>query len=91
METIIFPQDDNSSGIRENIQCPFDDTAIKFNKENSIPNTPCYLSFIHHSFKDHLRCVHLITNTNAELIYNAMKDYGTISHVQFEEDLCEII
>jgi len=90
METIIFPQDDNSSAVRENIQCPFDNTAIKFNKENSIPNTPCYSSLAYHYFKNHLRTVHSITKLNADLIYNAMKNYGTISHVQFEEDLCEI-
>ncbi|CAF0880397.1 unnamed protein product [Rotaria sordida] len=89
IETKIFPQD-HTQAFTENIQCPFDDTAIKFTKENSIPNTPCYSSIAFHKFKNHLCSVHSITKLNAKLIYKAMKDYGTISHVQFEEDLCQI-
>jgi hypothetical protein len=89
METKIFPQD-NSSVFIENIPCPFDNMARKFYKKNFIPNTPCHSSLAYHYFKNHLRTVHSITKLNADLIYKAMKNYGTISHVQFEEDLCEI-
>ncbi len=89
IETNIFPQD-NTSVYIEKISCPFDNTATKFNKKNFIPNTPCYASLTYYYFKNHLRTVHSITKLNADLIYNAMKDYGTISHVQFEEDICEI-
>jgi hypothetical protein len=88
IETKIFPQN-NPTGFNENISCPFDNSAKKFNKKNSIPNTPCYSSLSYHYFKNHLRTVHSITKLNADLIYDAMKNYGTISHVQFEEDLCE--
>jgi hypothetical protein len=87
-KTKIFPKDGTTVSI-ENIQCPFDNTAIKFNKKNRIPNTPCYASLAYHYFKNHLRTVHSIRKLNADLIYHAMKDYGTISHVQFEEDLCD--
>ncbi|CAF2314870.1 unnamed protein product [Rotaria sp. Silwood2] len=90
IETKIFPQDHTKAFV-ENIQCPFDDTAIKFTKKNSIPNTPCHSSIVGYSFKHHLCHVHSITKLNAKLIYEAMKDCGTISHVQFEEDLCKII
>lgn len=88
IKTKIFPQDNTSVSI-EDIQCPFDKNSIRFNKNNSIPNTPCYSKLVYHGFRNHLRTVHCITKLNSELIYNAMKDYGTISHVQFEEDLCE--
>ncbi|CAF0727191.1 unnamed protein product [Rotaria sp. Silwood1] len=89
IETKIFPQDHTKAFI-ENIQCPFDNTATRFTKENSIPNTPCYSSIVRHSFKHHLCHAHSITKLNAKLIYKAMTDYGTISHIQFEEDLCDI-
>ncbi len=89
METIIFPQD-NTQVTDENLPCPFDSSATKFNQKNSIPNTPCTSSLNYHYFKNHLRTVHSITKLNANLILKAMKKVGTISHVQFEEDLCEI-
>ena len=85
MQTKVFPQD-NTSVFIENIQCPFHDTSVKYN----IPNTPCYSSLVYHYFRDHLRHVHSITKVNADLIYNAMKEYRSINHLQFEEDLCEI-
>jgi hypothetical protein len=89
MTTKIFPQD-NTSIVVEDIQCPFDGTMVKINKKYAIPNTPCHSSLVYHCFKSHLRAVHLITKSNTELIYNAMQTYGTISHIQFDEDLCEI-
>ncbi|CAF1013369.1 unnamed protein product [Adineta steineri] len=90
IETKIFPQNTNRRISIENIRCPFDNTANDFNEENSIPNTPCYISCVDHDFKNHLQNIHSITTLNVELIYNAMKNYGTISYVQFEEDLCQI-
>ncbi|CAM2704029.1 unnamed protein product [Rotaria socialis] len=89
METIIFPQD-NSKAFVENIKCPFDITTIEFMEENSIPNTPCDASIGHYYFKSHLHTVHSITKANSTLIYNAIKDYGNISHLKFGEDLCEV-
>lgn len=86
-ETIIFPEDTTSVCI-ERIKCPFDRTAKKFYKKNAIPKTPCSNVMNYRSFKSHLRTKHSITKTNIELIYNAMMDHGTISHVQFEEELC---
>ena len=88
MKTQIFPE--NSTDIIEgDVSCPFDGTATKFNKENSIPNTPCTSSMFRHYLKTHLCRVHSITPMNAKLICRAMRNSGTISHVQFEEDLCE--
>ena len=86
-ETIVFPEDTTSICI-ERIKCPFDRTAEKFYKKNAIPKTPCSKVTNYRNFKSHLRTRHSITKTNIELIYKAMMDHGTISHVQFEEDLC---
>ena len=85
MQTKVFPQD-NTSVFIKNIQCPFDDTSVKLN----IPNTPCCSSLGYYYFRDHLQNVHSITKVNANLIYQAMKEYGTINHLQLKEDLCDI-
>lgn len=42
------------------------------------------------NFKVHLFNVYSIMKRNAELSNNAIKDFDTINHVHFEEDLCEI-
>ena len=88
LKTQIFPQDSTDITVKS-MPCPFDSTARKFNEENAIPNTPCTSSMFADYFKTHLCKVHSISSTNAKLIYRAMKTSGTISHVQFEEDLCE--
>ncbi|CAF0916779.1 unnamed protein product [Adineta ricciae] len=84
METKIFTQIN-----KQTLQCPFNKSALKFNEENCIPKTPCYSLLDQDDFKRHLRQVHSITKMNTDLIYDAVKEYGTISRVQFEEDLCE--
>ncbi|CAF1138048.1 unnamed protein product [Adineta ricciae] len=84
METKIFEQIN-----KQTLQCPFNKSALKFNEENCIPKTPCYSLLDQDDFKRHLRQVHSITKMNTDLIYDAVKEYGTISRVQFEEDLCE--
>lgn len=89
METKIFPQEGDESVHVEDIACPFNRTAAKFNQENDIPKTPCSVLLDRYDLKRHLRNVHMITKANTELIYRAMVEHGTISHVQFEEDLCE--
>lgn len=89
MKTLIFPPD-MTEIIVGNMQCPFDSTATKFTEKNNIPNTPCTSSVFFHYFKIHLQKVHSISRANAKLIYRAVKSSGTISHVQFEEDLCDV-
>ena len=84
METKIFEQIN-----KQTLQCPFNKSALKFNEENCIPKTPCYSLLDQDDFKRHLRQVHSITKITTDLIYDALKEYGTISRVQFEEDLCE--
>lgn len=87
-ETKIFPQD-NTSICMENISCPFDEIRQKFTKKHSIPNTPCHSTVAYHYFRDHLRKIHSITKLNTNLILKAIKERGTISHIQFKDDLCE--
>lgn len=88
MKTMIFPPD-STEVIVGDMQCPFDSTAAKFNEKNAIPNTPCTTAVFYNYFQAHLQRVHSISRTNAKLIFRAMKNSGTISHVQFEEDLCD--
>lgn len=89
MKTKIFPED-NTEAFVEDINCPFNSEAIEFTRNNSIPNTPCYASISLYHFREHLRAAHCITKTNAKLIYDAMKNYGDIEQVQFQDNLCEI-
>ncbi|UJR25602.1 hypothetical protein I4U23_006946 [Adineta vaga] len=89
METKIFPQINHNIITKKTFQCPFNKNAMKFNEENSIPKTPCCSLIEEDNFQKHLGEIHSITKANIDLIYNAMKHHGTISHVQFEEDLCE--
>lgn len=88
MTTTIFPPDSPDVTV-ENMSCPFDSKASKFNDKHAIPNTPCTSTMYPHHFKNHLCKVHSISPTNAKLIYRAVKKTGTMSHVQFEEDLCQ--